>query len=90
MPYFVYIIRSEKDGTLYKGFTEDPLLRLARHNNGETVSTRHLTPWIMVYLEELPSKTIALRREKALKKYDTARLLRLISSPLNKVNDFFS
>lgn len=77
------------DGIFYKGFTEDPVLRLARHNKGETISTRHLTPWIMVYLEELPSKTIVLRREKALKKYDSARLLRLIGSTLNKVNEFF-
>ena len=68
MPYYVYIIQSSIDGSFYKGFTEDPLLRLQRHNNGETASTRHLCPWTLVYVEELLSKTEALKREKLLKK----------------------
>jgi predicted GIY-YIG superfamily endonuclease len=37
--YYVYMIKSKVDGTLYEGFTTDPEKRLAWHNNGETRST---------------------------------------------------
>jgi putative endonuclease len=36
MSYFVYILQTQKDNTYYKGFTENPLHRLAQHNNGES------------------------------------------------------
>ncbi len=76
------------DGSFYKGFTEDPLLRLQRHNNGETTSTRHLCPWTLVYVEELLSKTEALKREKVLKKATRERLFALINHPKNIVHHF--
>jgi putative endonuclease len=87
MPYFVYIIESEMDGTYYKGFTEDPTVRLMRHNNGESTYTRMKRPWKFVYLEKLQSKTEALRREKALKKYSHAQILQLIGSAKNQLNE---
>lgn len=34
--FFVYILQSEHDQSYYKGFTEDLLLRLKRHNNGDS------------------------------------------------------
>ena len=66
--YFVYIIQSELDQSYYKGFTEDLLLRLQRHNNGESTYTRNKMPWHFVHIELFLSKTEALKREKALKK----------------------
>jgi putative endonuclease len=86
--YYIYIIQSEVDGSYYKGYTEDPLLRLQRHNNGETQSTRHLCPWKLVYIETHLSKTIALIREKNLKKATRERLQALIDHPKNEVNRF--
>ena len=35
MAYYVYIIQSLQDNTYYKGFSEQPQLRLVQHNNGE-------------------------------------------------------
>jgi len=69
MSFYVYIIRSEQDKSYYKGFTEDPLLRLQRHNEGQSAYTRTKAPWVLVYLEVYETKREALIREKALKKY---------------------
>ncbi len=83
--YFVYIIQSELDQSYYKGFTEDLLLRLKRHNNGESAYTRHKMPWHFVYIESFSSKTEALRREKALKKYSHAQIEHLIACSKNQI-----
>ena len=84
------MIESQKDGTFYKGFTENPARRLAQHNAAETKSTRHLIPWILVFVEELPSKKEALIREKNLKKATRERLQALIHSPKNIAGQFGS
>jgi putative endonuclease len=86
--FFVYIIQSEIDGSYYKGYSENPLLRLKRHNNGETHSTCHLCPWKLVYVETVATKTAALVREKNLKKATRERLRALISHPKNEVGLF--
>jgi len=49
MSYYVYIIRSDKDGTYYVGSTQDIESRLARHNQGRSKYTRNRGPWKMVY-----------------------------------------
>ncbi|MCO5285520.1 MAG: GIY-YIG nuclease family protein [Chitinophagaceae bacterium] len=36
MGYYVYILRSEVDGTYYKGSTEAPVSRLQDHNAGRS------------------------------------------------------
>jgi len=79
MPFYIYIIKSEIDKSYYKGFSENPLIRLQQHNNGETPSTRPFIPWTLIYIEELPSKTLALKRERNLKKYSMKRLENLIN-----------
>jgi putative endonuclease len=83
MAYFIYIIQSEKDGSFYKGYTEDYLKRIKQHNNGESTYTSRKLPWILVYLEILPSKRDALIREKNLKKASIQRILALIHSDKN-------
>ena len=88
MPFYVYILQSEKDNSFYKGFSENPSQRIIQHNAGETSSTRHLVPWKLVYVEELASKTDALIREKNLKKATRERIIALISSPKNIISKF--
>jgi putative endonuclease len=68
MANHVYIIRSAADGTYYVGMTGDLAKRLVKHNSGATVYTRSCGPWVMVYTEEHPSRTAALRRERQIKK----------------------
>ena len=79
MPYFVYIIQSERDNTFYKGFSENVFHRLEQHNRGESHYTSTKTPWKLVYFEELPTKRDALIREKQIKRYNSVYLRKLIS-----------
>ena len=67
MSYFVYVLRSQSTGLLYKGCCSDPIQRLGQHNAGVTKSTRNRGPWELVYHEELPTRSEALARERFLK-----------------------
>ncbi len=69
MSYYVYILRSLKDGRYYIGSTSDVNARLNFHNAGKQRSTKHRIPFELVYQEELIDKTTALKREKQIKNY---------------------
>ena len=88
MAFYVYIIQSELDGSYYKGYSEHPHIRLIQHNNKECTYTSSKTPWILVYVEEMESKTAALIRERNLKKATHARIEALIKHPKNIVQHF--
>ena len=88
MAFYVYIIQSQKDGSFYKGFSENPLLRLAQHNNKESEFTSYKVPWVLVYVEEMTSKTEALKREKSLKKATKERVMALLTHTKNIVHQF--
>jgi putative endonuclease len=66
--YYVYILKSHKDGTYYKGSSESYLERFAAHNRGESRYTKDKIPWELIYAEEHPDKKSALIRERKLKK----------------------
>jgi putative endonuclease len=87
MSFYVYIIQSLKDGSYYKGFTEEPVMRLQRHNNGESNYTRTKMPWKYVYIEQLSSKRDGLIREKILKKYSHEQIKQLIASDKNSLKN---
>jgi putative endonuclease len=65
--FYVYVLRSLKDGKLYAGFTEDLRRRIKEHNKGQESSTKRGVPFELVYYEACQSKYDALRREKYLK-----------------------
>jgi putative endonuclease len=78
MAYFCYILKC-CDGTFYTGWTTDPLRRTKTHNAGRGARyTRTRTPVLLVYTEELPDRTAAMKREIAIKKMDHARKQKLI------------
>ncbi len=68
MPYFVYILQSEKDGSYYIGHTSDLEERLGRHNEGRSLYTRGKRPWKLVYREHFDSKSEAAKREQEIKR----------------------
>ncbi|RYG36102.1 MAG: endonuclease, partial [Chitinophagaceae bacterium] len=68
MPFYVYILKSLKDGTYYKGSTENYLKRLEYHNHGLSVYTSTKIPWQLIYVEEHADKRSMLIRERKLKK----------------------
>ena len=77
MTAYVYMLRC-KDSSLYTGWTNDIEHRLAMHRTGKGAKyTRGRGPLELVYLEELPDKESALRREAAIKRLTRAEKLRL-------------
>jgi putative endonuclease len=77
--YYVYIIASKRNGTLYIGVTNDLIRRIAEHKKGlvEGFSKKYKVNQL-VYYEETPDVTSAIVREKRLKKWKRACKLRLI------------
>ena len=67
--YYVYIIQSLRDGSLYLGSTCDLKRRIAEHSGGKVKSTKNRTPWKLVYYEAYLIEEIARKREKSLKKH---------------------
>jgi putative endonuclease len=80
MPHFVYIIQSQVDGSYYVGETHDIPLRIQRHNDGWSRSTKLKRPWTLVYQEIYPSRSDALRREKEIKKMKSSSYIRRLIS----------
>jgi putative endonuclease len=75
---FVYIVRCA-DGTLYTGWTTDVERRVTQHNTGRGAHyTRMRRPVALVYREEVPDRSTAMRREVAIKKLDRERKERLV------------
>ena len=67
MPFYVYILESDRDGTYYIGSTRDIGERLARHNEGRSRYTKSKVPWKLIFAEEHPDRSSALKREREIK-----------------------
>ena len=65
--YFVYAIKSEKDGRIYVGMCADTDVRLKEHNAAKTKSTKGFIPWKLIYKEEAENRIEARKREIYLK-----------------------
>jgi len=69
MFYYTYVLKSEKDGKLYTGYTKNLKQRFDEHNKGLVDSTKDRRPFTIVYYEACLNKQDALRREKYLKSF---------------------
>lgn len=66
--YYVYFLKSLKDGKYYIGCSSrEPALRLQEHNDGLVTSTKNRRPFKLVYLESFNNKKEAFQREWFLK-----------------------
>ena len=76
---WVYILASQKRGTLYVGVTTRLIERIAEHREGgvEGFAKRYKVDRL-VHLEPFGDVNDAIAREKALKKWRRARKVRLI------------
>ena len=81
---FVYIVRCADD-TLYTGWAVDVARRLKAHNAGRGARyTRMHGPVELVYTEEVRTRSDALRREAAIKRYSRAKKLALCQAPAKR------
>ncbi|WP_231753179.1 GIY-YIG nuclease family protein [Rosistilla carotiformis] len=84
-PWFVYILRCE-DRSLYTGISKDLARRLKQHNAGTASRyTRSRLPVAIVYHEQQPDQSAALKRELAIKALPRQAKEKLIASDRNQI-----
>lgn len=84
MTCYCYIVECA-DGTYYTGWAIDPHKRLTVHNQGRGAKyTKMRLPVKLVYVEEQPDRTTAMKRELAIKKLPRARKMKLIGNVKSK------
>ena len=86
--YFVYIVASARNGTLYVGVTNDMARRSYEHREGLVPGfTKKYAVKILVWFEKHGDIREAILREKRIKKWERAWKLRLIESVNPDWND---
>ncbi|MFZ2038472.1 MAG: GIY-YIG nuclease family protein [Minisyncoccia bacterium] len=86
--YYVYILASKRNGTLYIGVTNDLKRRVFEHQNSLVDGfTKQYNVKTLVYFESTENIDAAITREKQLKKWDRSWKLRLIESTNPNWND---
>ncbi len=73
--FYVYILYSARLNSYYAGSTNDLTDRIHRHNTGQSKYTRKGVPWELVYVETLPSRSLAVQLERKIKKRGIKRFL---------------
>ena len=78
-PFYVYILASRKNGTIYIGVTNDLRRRTHEHREGIGASfTKKYDVTKLVYFEAFDRISVAIDREKELKKWRRAWKIALI------------
>ena len=79
MSFYVYILASKRNGTLYIGMTDDLVRRIWQHRDGILPGfTERYGVKTLVWYELHESRDSAFARERQLKKWNRAWKLKLI------------
>ena len=90
MQYYVYILASNKNGTLYIGVTSNLVKRIYEHKNELAEGfTKKYSVHKLVYFEITESVESAIAREKQLKKWNRAWKIRLIEKTNPEWRDLY-
>ncbi len=76
--FWTYVIQNPA-GQFYVGHTDNLSARVKNHNRTDKIAgkfTRKDGPWTLVWSEEHPNRSSAMRREREIKKWKSARLIR--------------
>ncbi len=77
--YYVYIMASQKNGTLYIGVTNNLARRVSEHKHRiHEGFTKRYKVYMLVYYEVFYSITAAIKREKQIKKWKRLWKIQLI------------
>ena len=77
--YYVYILASKRNGTLYTGITSDLAMRIYQHKNGLLKGfTKKYNVKILVHVETYKNVHDAIQREKRIKKWKRQWKINLI------------
>lgn len=79
--YKVYILECA-DKTLYVGSTSDLKRRLVEHNNSKKGAhyTKIRRPVVLVYSEDVPNLSAALKREIEIKRWTRIKKMKLVNN----------
>ena len=80
--FWVYVLQSLKDGSLYIGNTTDLKRRLKQHNHGRSLYTKAYSPWKIVYYETIDSRSEAFKREQFLKSGTGRKIVKELICPV--------
>lgn len=90
MSYYVYLLASQRNGTLYLGVTRDLVRRVYQHKTKTTPGfTSRYDVAKLVWFEVCDDPTTAITREKELKKWKRAWKLRLIEESNPQWRDLY-
>ena len=79
MSFYVYILASRRNGTLYIGMTDDLVRRVWEHRIGAVPGfTRKYGVKMLVWYEQHETRETAFHRERQIKKWNRAWKLQLI------------
>ena len=88
--FYVYILASQRNGTLYTGMTSDLVRRVWQHRNGEVEGfTKQYGVKRLVYYEIHQSAESAITREKQIKKWRRMWKLRIVEKNNPYWNDLY-
>ncbi|MBY0293701.1 MAG: GIY-YIG nuclease family protein [Alphaproteobacteria bacterium] len=88
MTYYVYILCSQRNGTLYIGVTSNLIRRMDEHKNKRVKGfTEKYEINKLVYMEIYNDVKDAIHREKCLKKWNRAWKIRLIEETNSEWKD---
>ncbi|MBI4119987.1 MAG: GIY-YIG nuclease family protein [Parcubacteria group bacterium] len=74
--YFVYVLKSLKNGDVYVGSTDNVNKRLRQHNYGKVRSTKFYRPWKLLEYREFQTRSEAVRYERFLKTSQQKEMLK--------------
>ena len=88
--YYVYIMASKRNGTLYIGITSNLIKRVYEHKNDMVEGfTKQYGVHQLVYYEQTEDVISAIKREKQIKKWKRQWKLRLIEEANPEWNDLY-
>ncbi len=88
--YYVYILASRRNGTLYVGITNDLVRRVYEHkNNAAGGFTKTHAVKMLVWFGETPDVKEAIQQEKRMKKWPRAWKINLIESQNPQWRDLY-
>ncbi len=88
--YYVYILASKKNGTLYIGVTSDIVKRISEHKqNFVDGFTKEYNVHALVYYEQNNEVEEAILREKQMKKWNRKWKMRLIEEKNPEWKDLY-
>jgi len=89
--YYIYILASKRNGTLYIGFTSNLVQRVYQHKNGLADGfTKKYEVHHLVYYEQVEDIMSAIKREKGLKAWKRQWKIELIEKNNPTWRDLYS